>query len=70
MQRIRLLIPLVALAATIALGLSWTTGMAQEGGTPECNCIDGHTKLDGVYGWDPQQQRFKCVPTSCYVITE
>ena len=70
MQRVRLLIPLAALVATVTLGLSWTTGMVQAEGTPECNCIEGFTKRDGVFGWDPEQQRHRCIVQGCYVITE
>ena len=68
MQRIRLLIPLAALVATITLGFCWNMGTVQA--EAECNCIDGSSGRDGVYGWDPIQQRYKCVTAGCYVITE
>jgi hypothetical protein len=70
MQRIQLLFPLAALVATITLGLSWATGIVPPKGTPQCNCIDGFTGREGVFGWDPIQQRYKCVTSGCYVITE
>jgi hypothetical protein len=70
MQRIRLLIPLVALVATVTLGLSRATGMVQAEGTPECNCIDGFSHREGVATWDPVQQRLRCAREGCYVITE
>lgn len=70
MSRMRLLMSVAALVATITLGLSWNTGMVQAMESAECNCIDGHTNRDGVYGWDSEQQRFKCVTGGCYVITQ
>jgi hypothetical protein len=36
----------------------------------ECNCLDGFSGRDGVYGWDPIQERYKCVTAGCYVITD
>lgn len=68
MQRLRLLIPLAALVATIALGLVWTTGTVRA--EAECNCTDGVSGRDGVFQWDPIQQRYHCVTGGCYVITE
>jgi hypothetical protein len=70
MQRIRVVVSLVALLATITLGLCWNTSLVIAEGTPECNCIDGFTNRDGVYGWDPAQQRNRCITGGCYVITE
>ena len=70
MQRIRLLISLAALVTTITLGLSWNTDMVlAEAGTPECNCIDGHTNKDGYYGWDPDQERMRCL-RGCIITTD
>ena len=72
MERLRLVISLAALATTIALALSWNAGVARAGmmmeGTPECNCIDGFSKRDGFYSWDPDQKRYRCVTGGCYVI--
>ena len=70
MNRIRLDLSLASLLATITLGLSWNTAPVIAEGTPECNCIDGFSHRDGVYGWDPQQQRNRCITSGCYVITE
>lgn len=70
MRRIRVLIAFVALVATTTLGLGWATGMVQAEGTPECNCIDGFSKRDGVATWDPVQQRMRCSTVGCVVITE
>jgi hypothetical protein len=74
MQRIRLVVSWIALLTTIILALCWNTGVAQADipieGSPECNCIDGFTKRDGVYGYDPDQKRFRCVTVGCHVITE
>ena len=68
MQRIRLVISLTALVATITLGLSWNSGIVQAEDAGECNCIDGFTKRDGIYQYDPDQQRYRCIP-GCYIIT-
>jgi hypothetical protein len=70
MNRIRLVVSLAALLATITLGLSWNTSLVIAEGTQECNCIDGFTHRDGVFGWDPEQQRYHCIAGGCYVITE
>lgn len=70
MHRIRLVVSLAALAGIITLGLTWNTAMVWAEGEPECNCIDGFTHRDGVYGWDADQQRYHCITGGCYVITE
>jgi hypothetical protein len=74
MQRIRLVVSWLALLTTLILGLSWIAGVAHADiapeGSPECNCIDGFSKRDGVYGWDSDQKRYRCVTVGCSVITE
>ena len=70
MQRLRVVISAAALVATIALGLCWNAQIAWAEFSTECNCIDGFTGQAGVRGWDPIQERYRCVPGGCYVITE
>lgn len=70
MQRLRLSIALVALIATITLSLSWNLVLVEAEVGRECNCIDGFTKLSGIRQWDPEQERFRCLATECFIITE
>jgi len=69
MQRIRIVISLLVLVATITLAPGLNMDIVLEG-SPECNCIDGFTKRAGYYGWDPEQRRYRCIPDTCHVITE
>lgn len=69
MHRIRIAISLSLLVVAIKLGPSWDGEIVIEG-SPECNCIDGFTKRAGVYGWDAEQRRYRCIPDTCHVITE
>lgn len=72
MEKIRFTLSTVILIATIALGSAWLIQPAYAEVEPiidgQCNCIDGFTRREGVFGWDPSQQRYRCV-TGCYVIT-
>ena len=74
MEKIRLAMSLVILATSIALGSIWLTQPAHAEVLPidgyrECNCIEGFSRQPGNLGWDPEQRRYRCIPTNCYVIT-
>ena len=69
MDRFRLVVSIAALVATITLGVGWNSGMVQAQ-SAECNCIDGWTKRPGLYGYDPDQERNRCIPDGCDVIAD
>ena len=83
MKNIRLAISLFLLTATMTLGSAWAVRTTHpsdiadmppvdgggSGGGGECNCTDGWTGRPGLLYYDYTQERTRCRPDGCYIIT-